>query len=588
MSHKPRMALLAGLFAATLLTLPCLADDVGAAGTSRAVGDTLTVLMRPILSVPTITVPGGSFTIEARASSGTTGWTAALERNSASHALTVDGAAYSGSFERWFIDVTVPLAVPEEMYALTVSASGGVADTEAHAVMVRQSIDDSFYFVQVTDTHLPTHLYYYQDGADTDTSEMSDLHAVIDDINIMNPAFVLLTGDVINEGELEDFLDKRYFTRTKRILQKLDVPVFLSAGNHDIGGWDDTPPADGTARRTWWRFFGWSYLYDPPSGDNIYTQNYSFDYGGAHFVSLEAYNNYDRWRRPIYGTDSFTTKQLSWMVSDLSAAPPSAPVVAFYHMDFDDEINLGSLGIDCALWGHIHSSSGSTGSPPFNLSLDNACDGGRAMRVVRIVNGSTVDPSEPIEAGSTGYNLRRAFEYANDGTRETNAASIINNQPEDFEHAIMKFRMAADSAPYEVDVGELFQTVTEGSVATCYVKVNAQSSSVTVVNISPQQGSGVEEDAVGRMTLLGPSYPNPALEGASIAFSLGSQGAVTVEVYDVAGRRVRTVEDAVRPSGPHAVTWDLRDESGETVSAGVYLWRISGLGTVLSSKLVVL
>ena len=193
----------------------------------------------------------------------------------------MDSATYESAFERWFLSVTVPYDVPAETYGLEVTASGGIYDEVDHAVTVRQSIESDFYFIHITDTHLPTHKYYYESGADTDTTEMEDLHAVIDDINIINPAFVLLTGDVINEGELEDYLNKRYFTRTQRILQRFDVPVFMIAGNHDIGGWDDTPPPDGTARRNWWKFFGWRYLNDPPPGEGVHTQNYSFDYGGV-------------------------------------------------------------------------------------------------------------------------------------------------------------------------------------------------------------------------------------------------------------------------------------------------------------------
>ncbi|MBC8450691.1 metallophosphoesterase, partial [bacterium] len=233
---------------------------------ARAIGDTLTVVMRPILSVPTIIADGQSFTIEAKASSSTTGWTATLERGGLSYSLALSSVSYESSYERWFMTATVPSGTPEELYDLHVQADGGIDDVTAHSVMVEDALSNDFYFIHITDTHLPTHVYYYESGADTDTTEIDDLRAVIDDINIINPAFVLLTGDVINEGELEDFLDKRYFTRTKRLLKELDVPVYLTAGNHDVGGWDDSPPPDGTARRNWWKFFGWRYLNDPPPG----------------------------------------------------------------------------------------------------------------------------------------------------------------------------------------------------------------------------------------------------------------------------------------------------------------------------------
>ena len=78
--------------------------------------------------------------------------------------------------------------------------------------------------------------------------------------------------------------------------------------------------SDGTARRDWWRFFGWPRLDDPPAGAPWRTQNYSFDYGPVHFVGMESYNNYDRWREEIYGSDSFTSGQLDWLAQDLAAA----------------------------------------------------------------------------------------------------------------------------------------------------------------------------------------------------------------------------------------------------------------------------
>ncbi len=573
---------------ATTLSVPLIPAQALAEDGARAMGDTLTVIARPILSVPEIVLPGGNFTIEARASSSTYGWNADLLGPGGPYSLTLDSAAYNSSYERWFLEVTVPAGVPQELYDLQVEAAGGVSDVESNAVMVRQSIDSSFYFVHITDTHLPTHLYYYENGADSDTSEMSDLHAVIDDINIMNPDFVLLTGDVVNEGELEDYLDKRYYTRAKRILRDFDVPVFVTAGNHDVGGWDDTPPPDGTARRNWWKFFGWNYLYDPPSGDSIYTQNYSFNYGGAHFVGLEAYNNYDRWRRSTYGDDSFTTRQLMWLSADLAAVPPSEPVVAFYQMDFQNQLNLNSLGIDCALWGHVHHTSGSTTIAPYDLSTDNVCDGGRAMRVVRIEGGTTVVPSEPISAGSTGSALRLSYEHANDGSREDNAASIVNNQSENFERALIKFRMDPGSAPYEVDNGELFQTVVDGGVATCYVRVASPSHSVTVVNIGPDQSSAVD-GVPGRLSLVRPAWPNPAVEDVSISFSLGLPCPVSVDLFDVSGRHVRSLGSGnLERAGQHDVSWDLRDEQGKRVPSGVYFWRVSTGDASLLQKLVVL
>jgi hypothetical protein len=554
---------------------------------SRAIGDTLTVITRPILSIPRITVPGGSFTIEANASASATGWSASLARGSLNYPLAVTGSTYSTGYERWYLTVGVPGNVPAEIYDLSVAASGGISDTEAHAVMVRTSIASDFYFVQITDAHLPTHKYYYESGAGTDTTEIDDLRAVIDDINIMNPAFVLFTGDIINEGELEDYLTKRYFTRTKRLLKELDVPVYMTAGNHDVGGWDSTPPADGTARRNWWKFFGWRRLYDPPPSEVAYTQDYSFDYGGAHFVGIEAYNNYDLWRRSIYGTDSFTSRQLSWLGADLATVSPGTPVVAFYHSDFQNQLNLSSLGIDCALWGHVHSSSGSVVTPPYDLSLKATCDGGRTMRVVRVSGGTTITPSLPIDTGASGQKLSLVYSPANDGTQTEVMASVVNSQTQTFEHGLVKFLVPAASMPYEVDNGEIVQTIVEGPVATCYVRVSLAASSTTSVTISPAP-SGIPDATGSMLTLLAPVFPNPTRSETSISFSVASAAHVRAEILSVQGRRIAVLCDDVLAAGAHRLTWSPGGTGAREVSSGVYLYRIESGGQALTGKLVVL
>ena len=64
-------------------------------------------------------------------------------------------------------------------------------DTTQDAVRVIPAYRDDFYFVHITDTHLPTYLYYYQDGADTDSTTSEGLREITLDVNIINPAFVI-------------------------------------------------------------------------------------------------------------------------------------------------------------------------------------------------------------------------------------------------------------------------------------------------------------------------------------------------------------------------------------------------------------
>ncbi|HMB71504.1 MAG TPA: FG-GAP-like repeat-containing protein [bacterium] len=70
---------------------------------------------------------------------------------------------------------------------------------------------------------------------------------------------------------------------------------------------------------------------------------------------------------------------------------------------------------------------------------------------------------------------------------------------------------------------------------------------------------------------LGAPRPNPTGVAAAVDLALPAEAAVAVSVYDVSGRRVRSLLEAVRPAGTHRIGWDLRDDSGRRAAPGVYL-----------------
>jgi predicted phosphodiesterase len=543
--------------------------------------------MRPIQSVPAIVVRGDTFDIDCVASSSTTGWAASLGYRALSYPLNIVSSNYVTSLLRWKLKAIVPGDVPFELYDLAVTADGGINDVTQHAVQVTDAFPTSFYFVHVTDTHLPTHIFY-SDGNpdfDTDTSEVVDFREVIKDINLINPSFVLLTGDYVNEGELEDFEYHRYFTRCQRLLGELEVPVYLVTGNHDTGGWDATPPPDCTARKEWWRWMGWSYLGNPPPGDAARTQDYSFDYGSCHFIGMEAYLNYDGCQSAIYGSQSFRSAQLSWLSNDLASASGSALQVLFYHKDFSSQINLASLGVDLCLYGHGHVDLGSLTGWPLNIETKSCCDGNRAYRMVRI-DGTTITPSVSTAAGSTGQNLRITFNVPNDGTATTNNAVINNGFGQTFERGLVRFYMKSQPGiSYYVTNGTLLQAVQSDSVVVCYVGVSIPTASSITVYVDSVEGVPETPPAV----LLATScYPNPFNTATSIRFSLGEDAPVSLSVFDLQGRLVKRIMSAQLPRATHVYGWDGTNERSKLVAPGVYLYELNVAGQTLTKKMLFL
>jgi methionine-rich copper-binding protein CopC len=74
---------------------------------------------------------------------------------------------------------------------------------------------------------------------------------------------------------------------------------------------------------------------------------------------------------------------------------------------------------------------------------------------------------------------------------------------------------------------------------------------------------------------LDQNYPNPFNPNTQIGLSLPSTGHVTLEVFNVLGQKVNTLLDREMAAGSHVVEWNGTSESGESVSSGVYFYRLT-------------
>jgi hypothetical protein len=71
---------------------------------------------------------------------------------------------------------------------------------------------------------------------------------------------------------------------------------------------------------------------------------------------------------------------------------------------------------------------------------------------------------------------------------------------------------------------------------------------------------------------------------ASVRLGIAHAGRVKICIYDVAGRRVRTLADRVFPAGEQVLRWDGTDDGGTKVGRGVYFVRSSndtGTGRII-------
>ncbi len=125
---------------------------------------------------------------------------------------------------------------------------------------------------------------------------------VIEEINLLNPDFVVTVGDHI-EGYGEDYERSEVEWDSLMVLiGALEAPFYMTPGNHDI--WDDESEA----------------MYTAKTGFDPY---YSFDYENTHFVILD--------NSRINVAADFPEEQRDWLIADLARHSEAENIFVFAH-----------------------------------------------------------------------------------------------------------------------------------------------------------------------------------------------------------------------------------------------------------------
>jgi hypothetical protein len=96
--------------------------------------------------------------------------------------------------------------------------------------------------------------------------------------------------------------------------------------------------------------------------------------------------------------------------------------------------------------------------------------------------------------------------------------------------------------------------------------------------LTPGAGSTPSDNAPPARTALGLASPNPFSRATSIELALRRECEVSLDVYDLSGRRVAQVMHGMQPAGMRLVSWDGRTQSGVRMAPGVYLMLLEADG----------
>lgn len=101
-------------------------------------------------------------------------------------------------------------------------------------------------------------------------------------------------------------------------------------------------------------------------------------------------------------------------------------------------------------------------------------------------------------------------------------------------------------------------------------------------------GDTPTNDSVVRRSALRPNVPNPFNPRTTVYFDVAVNGPVTVRVYSLSGRLVRTLVSGPMTVGNHEVVWNGIDDAGRTVASGTYLVQMVAMDRTDSRSMVLL
>ena len=195
------------------------------------------------------------------------------------------------------------------------------------------------------------------------------------------------------------------------------------------------------------------------------------------------------------------------------------------------------------------------------------------------------------------------------------AGSPINGTPINNTNATLSWILPAKSAStltYDVQYSKTAdfsnEVTTAGNVDKASVDVNnLDKNAVYYWRVASKTGNGdvssysaptsfntgaitsVEEKETLPATFeLSQNYPNPFNPTTIINFALPKNSFVTLKVYDMLGREVKTLIDREISAGVHSFNWNAENNSGQKVTSGVYIYRISAGEFTAVKKMVLI
>lgn len=164
----------------------------------------------------------------------------------------------------------------------------------------------------------------------------------------------------------------------------------------------------------------------------------------------------------------------------------------------------------------------------------------------------------------------------------------------------MKFKKNKDKYEYKFDNNDELEKVTGHEITLfCIAKdfynnIDSIRVTITYENEEENENNEVEKENIDLKPLtvfdyeLKQNIPNPFNPQTTIYFSIPTTEFVSLEIFNVQGQKIRTLLNGIITNGLHVVKWDGKNEFGQNVTGGLYIYRLKAGSFVQTKKMLLI
>ena len=108
------------------------------------------------------------------------------------------------------------------------------------------------------------------------------------------------------------------------------------------------------------------------------------------------------------------------------------------------------------------------------------------------------------------------------------------------------------------------------------------------LEIKKNEVTDVEDKSIPTEYSIFQNYPNPFNPSTIISYAVPQTSHVTIKIYDMLGRQVRTLFDSEQNAGIFNIQWNGENDFGSKVSSGTYIYMIKAGEFFQAKKMILL